>query len=131
MRRKELEEELVAEAKRLHARLRRSEQEPNPPQEIVPWVGGQLGGDLLDAASREVAVHQEEILQRFLRRKGMALEEARRRLQAGSYGICQGCGEPIPEKRLKAVPYAAFCLPCQERREKGVMSAFSGRLPAG
>lgn len=119
MRRKELEEALVAEARRLHARLLRFEQEPNPPQERVPQVDGRLGGDLLDAASRETAVHQVEVLQRFLLRKGAALEEARRRLQAGSYGICQGCGEPIPERRLRAVPYAAFCLPCQERREKG------------
>ena len=118
MDKKEIERELVAEAKRLNARLVRLEQEPDPPQEIVPRVDGQLGGDLLDAASREATVRQEVVLQRFLRMKGVALEEARRRLQAGSYGICQDCGEPIPEKRLKAVPYAAFCLPCQERREK-------------
>ncbi|MBI3988935.1 MAG: TraR/DksA family transcriptional regulator [candidate division NC10 bacterium] len=118
MQRKEIEEELVAEAKRLKARLVRFTQEPDPPQEIVPQVNGQVEGDLLDAASREAAVYQEEVLQRFLRTKGIALEEARQRLQAGSYGICQGCGEPIPEKRLKAVPYAAFCFPCQEQREK-------------
>jgi len=118
MQRKEIEEELVAEARRLNARLMRFAPEPGPLHEIIPQVDGQIEGDLVDAASREAAVHQEEVLQRFLRMKGIALEEARRRLQAGSYGICQGCGEPIPEKRLKAVPYAAFCLPCQERRER-------------
>lgn len=116
MNKKALEEELAAEAKRLNMRLIRFER-PDPPQEIVPQGDGELDGDLLDAASWEATVYQEEVLQRFLHMKGAALEEARRRLQAGSYGICQGCGGPIPEKRLKAVPYTAFCLPCQERQE--------------
>ncbi len=106
------------EARRAPGRLDGVDHIPRQPLEHQVLRDGQVEGDLLDAASREAAVHQEEVLQRFLRMKGIALEEARRRLQAGSYGICQGCGGLIPEKRLKAVPYAAFCLPCQEQREK-------------
>jgi DnaK suppressor protein len=42
------------------------------------------------------------------------LEGALRRLDAGSFGICQGCDEPIAVKRLEAVPWARYCIPCQE-----------------
>lgn len=31
------------------------------------------------------------------------------------FGICLNCGEEIPEKRLKAVPWASHCVDCQER----------------
>jgi DnaK suppressor protein len=42
------------------------------------------------------------------------LESALRRIDAGSFGICQGCEEPIAAKRLDAIPWARFCIPCQE-----------------
>jgi DnaK suppressor protein len=43
------------------------------------------------------------------------VEEALDRLKAGDYGTCQHCEEPIPEKRLKAIPWARYCVPCQEK----------------
>lgn len=43
------------------------------------------------------------------------LKEALRRLEAGAFGICPECGQPISTKRLAAVPWAKFCVPCQER----------------
>ena len=43
------------------------------------------------------------------------VEEALGRLTAGGYGTCLGCGDPIPDKRLRAVPWARYCVPCQER----------------
>jgi DnaK suppressor protein len=36
------------------------------------------------------------------------------RIQDGSFGICQRCDENIHSKRLAAVPWAAFCIHCQE-----------------
>ena len=39
---------------------------------------------------------------------------ALRRIEEGSFGICQGCGENIHPKRLAAVPWAQFCIRCQE-----------------
>ena len=41
-----------------------------------------------------------------------AIEAALRKLQDGSYGICQRCGQPIEAARLAARPSAATCLPC-------------------
>ncbi len=43
------------------------------------------------------------------------IQEALGRMEAGTFGICQECSEPISPKRLEAVPWAKFCLPCQER----------------
>jgi DnaK suppressor protein len=40
------------------------------------------------------------------------------RLQAGDYGICHECQEEIPEKRLRALPFATKCLACQESAEQ-------------
>jgi DnaK suppressor protein len=49
------------------------------------------------------------------------IEEALGRIDDGTYGTCEGCGEDIAEKRLEARPVAKFCIDCktkQEQREK-------------
>lgn len=46
------------------------------------------------------------------------VEEALGRLEGGTYGTCQRCGRPIPEKRLEAVPWTAFCVECERRLER-------------
>jgi DnaK suppressor protein len=38
------------------------------------------------------------------------IESALARIDAGGYGICQECGNPIDQKRLSTIPYALFCL---------------------
>jgi len=47
------------------------------------------------------------------------IEEALVRLRDGSYGTCPDCGMPVSKKRLEAVPWARFCVSCQERRQTG------------
>jgi len=42
------------------------------------------------------------------------INEALDRLTAGDYGVCLACGDSIPVKRLRAVPWARHCVPCQE-----------------
>jgi DnaK suppressor protein len=42
------------------------------------------------------------------------VEEALDRLQSGDYGVCLACEQPIPAKRLQALPWARYCVPCQE-----------------
>jgi DnaK suppressor protein len=42
------------------------------------------------------------------------VEQALDRLDAGDYGICLCCDEPIPAKRLRALPWARYCVTCQE-----------------
>lgn len=43
--------------------------------------------------------------------------DALQRLDAGCYGICDGCGEAIPPARLAAVPWASLCVTCQTAEE--------------
>lgn len=46
------------------------------------------------------------------------LEAALRRLDGGAFGVCEGCGEPISERRLEAVPWARLCIPCEARERQ-------------
>lgn len=51
------------------------------------------------------------------------VHEALRRLDEGTYGICQSCGQAIDKARLEALPCAALCLQCQVRAEFGARGA--------
>ena len=42
--------------------------------------------------------------------------EALERIQDGSYGTCAECDKPISPKRMEAVPWAKYCIGCQEKR---------------
>ncbi|MBI3330667.1 MAG: TraR/DksA C4-type zinc finger protein [Candidatus Omnitrophica bacterium] len=46
------------------------------------------------------------------------IDDALKRLDDGSYGICQQCNNPITMSRLKAVPYASLCISCQRTKEQ-------------
>jgi len=47
------------------------------------------------------------------------IEEALKRIEEGSYGDCLECAKKINLQRLKAVPYATYCVTCQEKKESG------------
>ncbi|MFF5290195.1 TraR/DksA family transcriptional regulator [Paractinoplanes globisporus] len=40
------------------------------------------------------------------------IDDALRRVDASTYGVCEGCGRPIPEERLAARPFARRCMAC-------------------
>lgn len=50
------------------------------------------------------------------------IDEALKRVESGDYGDCVNCGEPVQEKRLDAVPWARFCLRCQDLQERGLLN---------
>ncbi|HVN91124.1 MAG TPA: TraR/DksA family transcriptional regulator [Candidatus Binataceae bacterium] len=47
-----------------------------------------------------------------------AIDAAFSRLERGRYGLCEECGEEIPLVRLKLLPFAAFCVDCQTKRNR-------------
>lgn len=47
----------------------------------------------------------------------VAIDSALERIEAGVYGICRECGDPISENRLWAHPQAVNCLDCKAREE--------------
>src|SRR5580693_2874072 len=63
--------------------------------------------------------HHEEWI--FLNRNTIDMKllrevaDALHRIDAGTYGICPECDEPISAKRLEAVPWARYCVTCQEQ----------------
>lgn len=46
------------------------------------------------------------------------LDDALKKIEDGTFGICEDCKSPITKTRLKAVPSARFCVSCQEKKEK-------------
>ena len=50
-------------------------------------------------------------------RKLASIQAALDRLTRGEFGVCEECEQEIPLKRLQAVPWAAYCVPCQQRME--------------
>lgn len=47
------------------------------------------------------------------------INDALRRIENGSYGICQGNSKPIPKTRLAAIPWAKYCIECANLLGKG------------
>lgn len=50
------------------------------------------------------------------------VHQALKRIEEGTYGICVDCGQPIPEKRLEALPWAARCIKDEEKLERRNLS---------
>jgi RNA polymerase-binding protein DksA len=51
-----------------------------------------------------------------------SINQALERVENGSYGLCQNCGQPISRERLEAVPHAVLCITCKASEEKGPYS---------
>lgn len=60
-------------------------------------------------------IQRDESILQNLRHLLADVEEALRRLQDGTYGRCLTCGQPIPYKRLEAIPWAVRDVVCEEQ----------------
>ncbi len=49
------------------------------------------------------------------------IDSALDRLDSGEYGVCAECSAKIPVRRLQAVPWARYCIDCQELAEQGLL----------
>ncbi len=47
-----------------------------------------------------------------------SIADAFRKLDAGTYGACEECGNEIDEKRLKVIPFARLCIECKRKQEE-------------
>lgn len=48
----------------------------------------------------------------------LQIDDALKRIEEGTFGVCQQCTKPITKTRLKAIPFTRLCLKCQQRQEK-------------
>ncbi|MDQ7819815.1 MAG: TraR/DksA C4-type zinc finger protein [Armatimonadota bacterium] len=115
----ELRELLEQERDRLLEELEAMEEHtPEVEEQVGMDVGGGYDEDLADVASntfeREKTIALESSVQATLAQ----VEEALRRMEAGTYGICERCGNPIDFARLQVLPYATLCINCKELEEK-------------
>lgn len=68
--------------------------------------GKRVGDGTSMAVDRLTAVSAQEYLLAMLEE----VRRARRRIADGSYGMCEVCGEPVPEERLEVRPWAVRCV---------------------
>lgn len=77
-----------------------------------------------DIADKAVSSYTREFLYSLTdgeRTTLVQIDDALARIEMGTYGFCVNCGRPMTEKRLTAVPWAPYCLDCQELFEKGLL----------
>lgn len=97
----------------LEAILKLLEQPLGKRDQIVIESSADALDQVQNAASQEMAVRQLESESGRLR----DVRQAIKRIDEGIYGVCLGCDVDISLKRLNAVPWAAYCLNCQDQAE--------------
>lgn len=90
--------------------FRRFQEEHGDRYEGAMDTGDMSVADLLEFVGFKLAGIREEELRK--------IAEAERKIQNGTYGICESCGKVISEERLSAVPFALYCLDCEQSLEK-------------
>ena len=74
--------------------------------------------EIIDIAQALEQIDRDTSLAEQERRDLLSIERALGKIALGSFGICEGCDEEIPYKRLLIVPEARFCARCQAYEEK-------------
>ena len=75
-------------------------------------------GDLIDIATDSLEHELNYIFEEREREKLQNIDEALRRIQDGSYGECDECGDDIELERLMALPFTRVCLDCKAKQER-------------
>jgi DnaK suppressor protein len=74
-------------------------------------------GDLADQATGNNEVHIHLKLKQTDAKILQAIEEALKRIEHGTYGVCRDCGEQVAVPRLKAIPWTRSCITCKEKQK--------------
>jgi DnaK suppressor protein len=107
--------ELRAEIAGLSADIAQAE------SEIAERLGDAVGGagdDQADAGAKTFQREYELALTENARDLLDLAERALARIDDGTYGICESCGQPIGKARLEAFPRATLCVTCKQREER-------------
>jgi DnaK suppressor protein len=75
-------------------------------------------GDFYDHASTDRDRELALMLADREREKLTHVDDALKRIESGTYGICESCEEEIDKERLAAMPFTKLCLSCQEDLER-------------
>jgi DnaK suppressor protein len=86
--------------------------------------------DIIDKAALEGQINFSFRMREREKLLGRKIRRALTRIEEGTYGICQGCGEDIPIARLRARPVTDHCFDCKVRMEARERALESGRTGA-
>jgi DnaK suppressor protein len=76
------------------------------------------GDDPADAGAKTFEREQELALTHNAKELLAQNERALAKIAAGTYGVCESCGESIGKARLQAFPRATLCVACKQREER-------------
>ena len=111
-----LRSRLEIEQKRLTEQLNQLEASIRPIEERRE---GSPFGKREEEATETVQLEQQLALARRVREQLAEVEHALLKFEEGTYGLCDGCGQPIDPARLEALPQAKLCLSCKAKDAKG------------
>ena len=83
------------------------------------WRESGFDDDPADAGSASFERETAQSLSNHARGLLTQIDDALRRMDAGTYGLCERCGKMIDVARLEALPYALLCMDCKRRDETG------------
>jgi DnaK suppressor protein len=110
-----IREELLGERADLIGQV----QELDAEADVNNWREGGFDDDPADAGSASFERETAQSLSNHARNLLLQIDDALRRMDAGTYGRCERCGRSIEAARLEALPYAQLCLDCKRRDETG------------
>jgi DnaK suppressor protein len=76
------------------------------------------GDDQADVGAKAYEREHELAMTHNARELLTQTEQALERIETGTYGTCESCGEPIGKARLQAFPRAVLCVACKQREER-------------
>ncbi|KOG40669.1 DNA-binding protein [Streptomyces decoyicus] len=80
--------------------------------------GDGAGDDEADTGTKNITREHELSLASNAREMLHQTERALGRLDAGTYGLCENCGNPIGKARMQAFPRATLCVECKQKQER-------------
>ncbi len=107
--------ELEAEVAGLRADISRAESQI---AERLSDAVGDAGEDQADVGAKTFEREHELAMTQNARDLLARSEQALARIDAGTYGVCESCGQPIGKARLQAFPRATLCVSCKQREER-------------
>ncbi|WP_033318068.1 TraR/DksA family transcriptional regulator [Streptomyces yerevanensis] len=107
--------ELLAEVVRLRAEITNSEESLAG---LMRDSGDGAGDDQADTGTKNITREHEMALAANAREMLEQTERALERLDAGTYGLCESCGNPIGKARMQAFPRATLCVECKQKTER-------------
>jgi RNA polymerase-binding protein DksA len=111
----EVRDELTADRERLRSELNLAEHELH---DLMRDAGDGAGNDQADVGSTTFERDHEMSLANNAREMLAQTEHALHRIEDGTFGVCESCGEPVGKMRLMAFPRATLCLSCKQREER-------------